>query len=535
MHLLNVHTRGLQEFFEDRTPPYAILSHTWSEEEVSFQDLDDPKHREKLGYAKIEGCCQQAIRDELDFVWVDTCCIDKRSSAELSEAINSMFGWYGKAHVCYVYLGDVPWEAKPYDPSSAFCKSRWFTRGWTLQELIAPVKLKFFDTAWGMIFEELRDVPLAKKLSWMSERSTTRVEDMAYSLLGLLDVSMPLLYGEGDRAFIRLQEEFLKRYFDPSILLWGVGMDRLAIKKAGGHLKPYGLARTPLLFKWAKHMPLERFSSRLGEPSRGTWALTPHGLRVELQLLCIDACTDAYLCVINYEDSQYIFRNVRCFAMPLQRLKDSDVYQYTCSHRPLLVEIPLGWFNRNISKWKTIYLTANTAGHKYLLDSNWIGISPLPRETFVNVQLLIRYGFRFAGIYPPAKRLAFRDVPLSWVPHTFGRQAVMVMHRDQRETLYLLISYSRWETRCEALVCRSSYRERSSAIEVWDSCRTPRKRIFLDPPQLRWHQALSIDIGNGHVAFVTGLMNHRLVKIFQFQQALRRWGYIHYQAYQTSS
>ncbi|KAJ3569247.1 hypothetical protein NPX13_g6148 [Xylaria arbuscula] len=372
MHLLNVDTRRLEEFWGDRTPPYAILSHTWGEEEVSFQDLDDPKHKEKLGYAKIEGCCQQAIRDGLNFIWVDTCCIDKRSSAELSEAINSMFRWYGEAQVCYVYLEDVPLEENVCAPNSAFCRSRWFTRGWTLQELIAPVELKFFDKTWGMIFvvnkckktengsylsgdisgtrvaavaritgieswhsywslthdicNDLRGVPLATKLSWISKRSTRRVEDMAYSLLGLLEVSMPLLYGEGDGAFIRLQEEFLKKYFDPSILLWGIGMDRLAIKEFGGHLKPYGLARTPLLFAWARGVLLLQSGKHLGQPSRGIWALTPHGLRVELPLLRIDACSDAYLCVMDYTVDEYCeSHRARYFAMPLRRFNNSDM------------------------------------------------------------------------------------------------------------------------------------------------------------------------------------------------------------------
>ncbi|KAI0187957.1 heterokaryon incompatibility protein-domain-containing protein, partial [Xylaria flabelliformis] len=257
MHLLNVHTKKLQEFLGDEIPPYAILSHTWGDDEVLFQDLSTPAHEEKLGYKKIEACCQRAIFDDYDFVWVDTCCIDKRSSAELSEAINSMFRWYGEAEVCYVYLPDVSWQEDSDDARYAFRNSRWFTRGWTLQELIAPTDLRFFDKTWSMMFrinkksvsresymieemtgirgwykyafkdlndwERLADVPVATKLSWVSERRTTRVEDMAYCLLGLLDVNMPLLYGEGQKAFLRLQEEFIKKHDDLSIVCWGLG------------------------------------------------------------------------------------------------------------------------------------------------------------------------------------------------------------------------------------------------------------------------------------------------------------------------
>jgi hypothetical protein len=137
-------------------PAYAILSHTWAidnSEEVSFQDVEAGTGKSKAGYNKIRFCAEQAAADGLRYFWVDTCCIDKKNNTELSEAINSMFRWYQKATRCYVYLSDVSirdeqqscqyscftWEA-------AFRKSRWFTRGWTLQELIAPTLLDFFSS-----------------------------------------------------------------------------------------------------------------------------------------------------------------------------------------------------------------------------------------------------------------------------------------------------------------------------------------------------------------------------------------------------
>jgi hypothetical protein len=153
MRLLDVETRQLEEFFGVAIPPYAILSHTWGKEEVTFRDLEVPGHQAKAGYAKIDGCCRQAATDGLKYVWIDTCCIDKLSSAELSEAINSMFRWYENSQVCYAYLEDVPPNTDAYT-SESFRKSRWFTRGWTLQEMIAPKATIFFATDWDPLFDQ---------------------------------------------------------------------------------------------------------------------------------------------------------------------------------------------------------------------------------------------------------------------------------------------------------------------------------------------------------------------------------------------
>ena len=132
-----------QRHFQSTPPPYAILSHTWGEGEVTFQELGTPEARLKLGYQKIERCCAQAKSDGLDYAWIDTCSIDKRSSAELSEAINSMFRWYSEAQLCYAYLEDVSLvrsedaiSGKYTDPfprtAWGFPSSRWFKRAWTV-------------------------------------------------------------------------------------------------------------------------------------------------------------------------------------------------------------------------------------------------------------------------------------------------------------------------------------------------------------------------------------------------------------------
>jgi hypothetical protein len=227
---------------DDDIPKYAILSHTWGAgtEEVTYRDLIDGTGKSKPGYDKIRFCAQQAADDGLQYFWVDTCCIDKSSSAELQEAINSMFRWYQNSAKCYVYLSDV-WAKKrkpsdrfsEYSWESAFWGSRWFTRGWTLQELLAPDSVDFFSREGKRLGDKralerqiheitripitaLRGTPLSQfnveeRLLWAESRQTTREEDRAYSLFGIFDIQIPVLYGEGrDKAFKRLREEIDK-------------------------------------------------------------------------------------------------------------------------------------------------------------------------------------------------------------------------------------------------------------------------------------------------------------------------------------
>jgi hypothetical protein len=235
MRLFNCRTKTLDTFVGS-VPPYAILSHTWGVDEVVFDDLINANtdHTTMKGWYKIQQSCEQTLQDGLEYLWADTICIDKSSSAELSEAINSMFSWYRDSTICYAYLCDLP--------AVALEDSRWFCRGWTLQEMIAPREIKFYDKDW--VFKglkshfldqlhritgvdpvalqggNLRLISVARKMSWASNRQTTRPEDIAYSLLGLLGVSMPMLYGEGSRAFIRLQEEIVKEFDDESLFAW---------------------------------------------------------------------------------------------------------------------------------------------------------------------------------------------------------------------------------------------------------------------------------------------------------------------------
>jgi Heterokaryon incompatibility protein (HET) len=151
MHLLNVETIRLEEFFDNSIPSHTILSHTWGEDEVIFGDFD-PFFGLRRKSIKIDGCCAQALKDGYQYVWIDTCSIDKSSSAELSEAINWMFAWYEKAEVCYVYLSDVLSDQFGLlDERSGFTIPRWFIRGWTLQELLVPRELVFYNTSWNLM------------------------------------------------------------------------------------------------------------------------------------------------------------------------------------------------------------------------------------------------------------------------------------------------------------------------------------------------------------------------------------------------
>ena len=213
------------EFTKDAIPQYAILSHTWGSEEVSFVDLVNKTGKTKAGYRKILFCGEQATCDKLQYFWVDTCCIDKRNLNELSRAINSMYRWYQNAVKCYVFMSDVSTSGMTNPEShqstweAAFRKSRWFTRGWTLQELLAPASVEFFSLQHqrlgnkqslerqiheitGIPTEALQGHPLnhfsvTKRMAWAENRETTEEEDGAYCLLGIFGVFMSLIYGEG--------------------------------------------------------------------------------------------------------------------------------------------------------------------------------------------------------------------------------------------------------------------------------------------------------------------------------------------------
>jgi hypothetical protein len=231
-------TFSLTEFPKSEIPNYAILSHTWGadNEEVTFQDLSDANSRSKAGYEKLRFCAKQVVSDKLQYFWVDTCCIDKANPVELQYAINSMFRWYQNAKKCYVYLSDVHTDDDTFSGAAwqAFQASRWFTRGWTLQELLASKSVVFFSKHYHRIGDKkslehrinkitgistgaLQGKPLShftveERMLWAKHRETKYEEDKVYSLQGIFDIYIPLIYGEGrENAFKRLTEEIDKR------------------------------------------------------------------------------------------------------------------------------------------------------------------------------------------------------------------------------------------------------------------------------------------------------------------------------------
>lgn len=457
MHLLNVETHRLEEYFDDGVPPYAILSHTWDADEVLYRQICGEAGYAPGSSAKVDGCCAQAARDGLRYVWIDTCCIDKSSSAELSEAINSMFGWYRRAAVCYAFLADVPDEdgegreenrreqhdggsgggvsdagsseaggapsgdgghdsghhpadgpsgdddciddddwtddiGSDDDPgyhrnssstdtdtdteddeddnlglNSAFAKSRWFTRGWTLQELLAPDNVVFFSASWSPIGRKLathrygryaretrlrlassgsrstyeihrriRALPaitgipkrcldassppfarasVAQKMSWAAGRQTMRREDRAYSLLGIFGINMPLLYGEGDNAFVRLQEEILRLSDDLSLLAWGY---RLPLTSYGSNL----LAKSPDDFAKYGEIYIDQPMPLVGHGLRH-YTMTNKGLHIALPTTAIFQAGNSLLASLGCVEG---WRERRAICLPL--LSQPGQYHY---------------------------------------------------------------------------------------------------------------------------------------------------------------------------------------------------------------
>ncbi|KAI1322083.1 HET-domain-containing protein [Xylariaceae sp. FL0255] len=305
MRLLNTLTHEIESFNVPPIPPYAILSHTWDTDELTLQEWLSGDTKDKMSSeSKIMCACWQARLDGLSYLWADMICIDKTSSTELSEAINSMFLWYRKSTRCYVYLTDVvlPSDAGPskaLSVASDLKESRSFTRGWTLQELLAPRKVLFFDHNWELIGDkededmldllsaitgiypkfltgrsEITDASVSERMSWMSYRQTSREEDIAYAMLGIFEINMPLLYGEGTAAFIRLQEEIIRISNDQTVFCWSYG----------GSIKPDEwdniLAPHPYAFRFGA-----RFKSEYSEFSGGTdYTLTNNGLSIKLPM-----------------------------------------------------------------------------------------------------------------------------------------------------------------------------------------------------------------------------------------------------------
>ncbi|EIT83215.1 ankyrin 2,3/unc44 [Aspergillus oryzae 3.042] len=332
MRLLHTLTFETRTFPDGETPPYAILSHTWEEEEVTYADLQDLQGThatEKKGFEKIRSSCYTANTNGFDYIWIDTCCIDKTSrNADLTEivgAINSMYRWYGEATICYAYLADIVSRDEMEG-------SRWFTRGWTLQELIAPRNMVFLNKHWKVLGtkSELRNeiskrtrIPIdilmgkmdleqtsvAQRMAWAVGRQTSRMEDRAYSLLGIFGVNMPLLYGEGQMAFIRLQEEIMKATEDESLFAWTSRSDihnrLLAASPDDFNESSDGYSMTP----------------------KSPWDVSNRGVRLELPFLATSECGIGLAilnCTRRGKESQSVAIYIRDIFLTFERFQRID-------------------------------------------------------------------------------------------------------------------------------------------------------------------------------------------------------------------
>ncbi|KAI0556211.1 heterokaryon incompatibility protein-domain-containing protein [Xylaria curta] len=358
MRLLRAADLHFEVFEGGNVPRYAILSHRWEKDEVSYQEIFEATKsgeiplyhpvQKKPGFQKIIHFSQRALTKGFEYIWVDTCCINKESSAELQEAINSMFLWYQNSGACFAYLSDVstilddanmPSNHSQQISRSSFKESQWFTRGWTLQELLAPHHLIFFDQNWNEcgtvdaanqeIYEVtgidikkvfslsrakdtcLQELQVGQRISWAAHRETTRIEDRAYSLLGIFNISMPLLYGEGMRAFQRLQEEIMQVDDDISILAWNC-------TTADADFAPNGLARWPNNF----YRYRELIDGRDVLFARHSLTMTQRGLQATLKIQRDpNDKTLAYIILANTIRS--FSRETQYLVLPIMFLQDT--------------------------------------------------------------------------------------------------------------------------------------------------------------------------------------------------------------------
>lgn len=346
MHLLSTTTfelrTGDQAYFREQG--YAILSHRWVGDEIDFKQLQTVAAELRSGRTtastpqidKIRGACKVARGSGFEWLWIDSCCIDKSNAVELDESIRSMFRWYGNARICITYLSDVDstgsWEHGVFDSTEREGPSLWFSRGWTLQELLAPSELRFYNKHWDYIgtkheharvlaqitgieaeylvgAKNFRAACIATKMSWMAGRTTTRAEDIAYSMLGVFDVHMNTRYGEGAEAFMRLQKELLTApnlLVDESLFAWRMPDSNSGAKLLGPNQETnweageWGLlAPSPEWFKHSGGVTLEQTptierqprSFDLTQGSVVAWIPTAGGTKTEATLAGLSIVT----------------------------------------------------------------------------------------------------------------------------------------------------------------------------------------------------------------------------------------------------
>ncbi|KAF5690182.1 beta transducin [Fusarium denticulatum] len=532
MRLVDANTLEVVEFMDHNVPKYVILSHTWiTGQEVTFQDMQNKKGMERSGYTKIRQACALAIENGFGHAWVDTCCIDKTSSAELSEAINSMMTWYERSEICYTYLADVPPDTDIHEPESSFAKSRWFERGWTLQELIAPSRLIFLYDDWSVMSERddivdlitqitgidqtflsaptsdcllqsrLHAASIAEKMSWASERKTTRIEDTAYCLLGIFGINMPLLYGEGTNAFLRLQEEIMKRSDDQTLLAWYLPED--------GPDESGVLATSPAAFANCKDfIPCD---VGMATPP---FQITNKGLRIEMPVSSADFSDGRYgllQCRTKQDPTAMI-------AIPLDSSRNN---LYVRSKRPLSI--------LSYQYWRAWSFTPVN-----LLPSLSFSSSIVQPPSYTVFLESLPDGFHIAEVYPPNEpqqpdpRFIMTGTPEDEGPGSSGVALVLIKHLfDYVEPFVVRIMIElapkkgpiETEPHLEAtfrFVKSSSgtFFDGASLASSWQSCKDPMFMYWIERKQQEYKIDWTREHHFGKTLFVfaiteTGVDRHR--------------------------
>lgn len=436
----------LVSFAPNCTPPYAILSHTWGRDEVLYEDVLNHASSHRGAYQKCYYACEQTLADGLEYLWIDTCCIDKSSSAELSEAINSMFDWYRGSAVCYAHVEDYMAEK---GGCGALSDSRWFTRGWTLQELLAPTRLVFYAAGWnevGTRDELCADIShftnistdiligrrpvettsIANRMGWAAHRETTRPEDMAYCLMGMFDVHMPLLYGEGQcKAFFRLQEEIMKNSSDHTLFAW-------ADANADDETECGMLAPSPRCFASTDMLlPYEEWTDRAPH------AWTNKGLFIELRLTPVGktGINDVYQATLNcpppdFEKASYLTVYLKCTNKHLRR------YSRVCASR-------LG----RVRDSDAVVGLGGTEGPRHALEQIFVkepsGQMRFETEVIYPYHfLVIETNFDKGKIYKITQmaRYSRRDVAAPYLTGTYGHRSTLLRRGAGVVTTALVIS-----------------------------------------------------------------------------------------------
>ncbi|KAI3548188.1 HET domain-containing protein [Colletotrichum filicis] len=476
MRLLGTKTLTLHEFVEGQVPVYAILSHTWGKGEVLFRDLEnDPS--DKAGWVKIQSACRVASERGYDWIWIDTCCIDKASSSELSEAINSMYKWYQEASLCLAFLSDVAYcEPGTSECGAALTRGRWFTRGWTLQELLAPVSLDFYAQDWKLLgpralfrsFIEkktgiesmylsgekgLASASVAERMSWASQRTTTRTEDVAYCLLGIFNINMPLIYGEGAKAFQRLQEAILRENDDQSIFAWGTPHETNIATTSRGVDSRSLLAPSPKDFRHSGDIiPIFNVipGARIRIEHSGIAIMTPLFIQTPSKW-ATGSCSQTLLAPLLCRHRTDVFNAIALFlSTSNRRTPDLDHLDEMTYHRLSyrLTTFPTtAWISGRLCStfisFKSLPTSVDVREERYLLPSGGCAIRTLPKGFDLGVPYSPTWVDRDEGmqfsVYPITHRLA-RSYGLS-SPIVIPLRGSSLQEDDWEGSLALVLQY----------------------------------------------------------------------------------------------